>query len=137
MGGAGVLVGNEQASGGGREPASRRGLAAMSTTARRRRYRYLLALSRDYRSIRVGMGEHAKAAFERGALPRHCGYRPRWCSMSHRAICWARLEASASPSVAEMMEPFIRMCQDRANSSGRSSPASWARAWMWPRMRLR
>lgn len=73
----------------------------------------------------------------RETLPQSSGYRPRWCSMSQRAICWARLEASVSPSVAEMMEPFIRMCQDRANSSGRSRPASSAKAWMWPRMRLR
>ena len=53
--------------------------------------------------------------------------------MSQLAICWARFDARKSPSVAEMMEPFIRMCQDRANSSGRLSPASSASTWIWPR----
>jgi hypothetical protein len=39
-------------------------------------------------------------------------------SICRRAIARARRAASASPSVAETIEPFMRMCQERANDFG-------------------
>ena len=51
-----------------------------------------------------------------------------WSSISRRAIALARCAALGSPSAAETIEPFIRMCQERANESGSlklASSASW------------
>ena len=58
-----------------------------------------------------------RAADKDGRRRPASGGQLRWWAISQPAICWARLEARKSPSVAEMMEPFIRMCQERANSS--------------------
>lgn len=43
--------------------------------------------------------------------------------MRFRPIAFARLAASASPSAAEMIEPFIRKCQDLANPARRAQAA--------------
>lgn len=59
------------------------------------------------------------------------------CAVTGAASVWRGWRAGTTPSVAEMMEPFIRMCQDLANSSGRFSPASSAKAWTWPLILLR
>ena len=61
-------------------------------------------------------------------LPARC-----W-AISRRPIAWARLAASASPSPAETIEPFIRMCHECANCSGSRSPASRASVAMIERM---
>ena len=48
----------------------------------------------------------------------------RWRSIRLWAIAFACPAASGSPSAAAMIEPFIRMCQERAKSSLSRNPAS-------------
>ena len=51
-----------------------------------------------------------------------------WCARSSPPSCLARAAASRSPSAAETIEPFMRMCHWRANPSGSWMPASSARS---------
>ena len=43
-------------------------------------------------------------------------------------LAWRAPRPRASPSAAETIEPFMRMCHWRANASGSSMPASSARS---------
>jgi hypothetical protein len=60
------------------------------------------------------------------------GYR--CCSIKRLPSACARFAASRSPSAACTIEPFIRMCQERAKASGSRSPASSARLRRTARM---
>jgi hypothetical protein len=67
---------------------------------------------------------------ERVFKPR--AYRCR--SIKRLPSACARFAASRSPSAACTIEPFIRMCQERAKASGSRSPASSARLRTTERM---
>lgn len=60
--------------------------------------------------------------------------RYRCCSIKRLPSACARFAASRSPSAACTIEPFIRMCQERAKVSGSRSPASSARLRTTERM---
>jgi hypothetical protein len=60
--------------------------------------------------------------------------RYRCCSIKRLPSACARFAASRSPSAACTIEPFIRMCQERAKASGSRSPASNARLRTTERM---
>jgi hypothetical protein len=60
--------------------------------------------------------------------------RYRCRSIKRLPSAFARFAASRSPSAACTIEPFIRMCQERAKASGSRSPASSARSRTRERM---
>ena len=75
--------------------------------------------------VAAGRRDPSRSPASRPGLFR--SYRLRYSSSSRRAIALARCAASASPSAAETIEPFIRMCHERANESVSRMPASPAR----------
>jgi hypothetical protein len=86
-------------------------------------------LSRSWRLSRVGV--------DRPTLSKERVFRTRayrCCSIKRLPSACARFAASRSPSEACTIEPFIRMCQERAKASGSRSPASSARLRTTERM---
>ena len=71
-------------------------------------------------------------AVSRASVRRSRRQRRRWrrgttaAASSRRPISCARRAASTSPSPAETIEPFMRMCHCRAKWSGSATPASAA-----------
>ena len=69
--------------------------------------------------------------------PGAAGLGRHFCLSRRAPTSWARRAAERSPSAADTIEPFIRMCHWRANSSGSATPASAARPSTKSRIRAR